>query len=147
MKRPTNVPGAIWASLVVALLSGLVLAGCEEPPPGGADTSDDPEVVAADVKTAAVRALNEAKAAPQSGASSVEVLVENLQGYGDLSLGEYKDTHSELVSGCEELHKMYQQSAGAEQILAKIDELLALADTLPGDVASAEAEESEAEGQ
>ena len=139
MKRPTILLRILATCLVPALLVGVGLLGCN-PPPGG-DESGDPAAYALDIKTQVTRQLTRAKANPATLADSATVLIENLEGYEGQPVGEHKETYAALLAGCKELKEMCDQSAGAAKIGAKIDEILALAGKLPGQVTAEEGEE------
>jgi hypothetical protein len=139
MKRPTILLRILATCLVPALLVGVGLLGCN-PPPGG-DESGDPAAYALDIKTQVTEELSRAKANPAAAADSVAVLIENLEGYQDRPVGEHGETYAALLGGCQELKEMCDQSAGAAKIGVKIDEILALAGKLPGQVTAEEGEE------
>ena len=139
MKRPVILLRIVATCLVPALLVGVGLSGCN-PPPGG-DESGDPAAYALDIKTQVTEELSRAKANPAAAADSVAVLIENLEGYQDQPVGQHGETYAALLAGCKELKEMCDQSAGAAEIGAKIDEVLALAGKLPGQVTDEEGEE------
>ena len=79
----------------------------------------------------------------EEGAEGVDVdgLVESLEEYEDEAVGEHEATYKSLLEGAQALQKLVNDSGSAADIQKKIDELIALADKLPGDV-SAEGGES-----
>jgi hypothetical protein len=58
-------------------------------------------------------------------------LVENYEAYEQEPLGDHKATYDSIVQGLRDLETMLQGNAGSREVLAKIDELLKLAQQLP----------------
>jgi hypothetical protein len=132
-------PRLVAACLVSFLLVVVGLSGCNLPP--GGDESGDPVAYALDIKTQVTQTLTQAKAEPASALDGVTVLIENLEGYHSQPIGEHGATYASLLAGCRQLKEMIGQSAGRAQIVAKIDEVLATAGKLPGQVAAQYEEE------
>ena len=139
MKPPTILFRLVGTCFVPVLLLGVGLSGCNAPP--GGDESGDPAAYALDIKTQVTQALTQAKAKPASALDSITVLIENLEGYQDEPIGEHGETYASLLAGCRQLKEMIEQRAGP-QIVAKIDEVLATADKLPGQVGAEYEEET-----
>ena len=132
MKRPTILVPLVATSLVPVLLLGVGLSGCNAPP--GGDESGDPAAYAQDIKTQVTQALTQAKTKPASALDNITVLIENLEGYQDEPIGEHGEIYASLLAGCRQLKEMIEQRAERPQIVAKIDEVLATAGKLPGQV-------------
>ena len=131
MKPRRILARILSASLLPALLVSLGFLGCTA---GGEDQTEDPAAYALDVKTQVTQMLNSARRNPTNAAFNVGALVGILDDYESQPTGDHEQIYADLLAGCRELKQMYEQSAGGGEINAKIDELLALAGKLPGDV-------------
>ena len=121
------------ACLLLALLSTL---GCSRARGEKVqDDSRDPAAYACDVKTQVVELLGSAKRDPASAKTSLSLLVNFLDDYRSAPVGKHKQVYAELLNRSRELKQMYEQSAAPANVNAKIDEIVALAERLPGEIA------------
>ena len=70
--------------------------------------------------------------APAKG--SIDILLENLEGYEQWPVGPHKATYDELYRTAQEVQQMYGRNAGRAEINAKLTKLKELALRLPGDL-------------
>ena len=95
------------------------------------DHSQDPDAYARTIKTlitSQLAAVKESKE-PEDVMSAV---VSELENYPNNPTGSHKDTYAQLAERCKELKDMFAQGGNRNAINAKIGEIMALADTLPG---------------
>ncbi len=113
------------------LLFGLTW-GCGTPEQDYVDHSQDPLAYARTVKTLVHSQLPLALRSdePEDIVSSVLGTLEN---YPDNPVGEYRAVYQDLVTQCRELRQLYE-SGSSEGAKSKIDEILELANRLPGEV-------------
>lgn len=132
--------------LVVALIMG-VSTGCSSS--GSTYTDPDPEnTFANSIKNQFVAGLTLAKRSKRDATEQIPILVETFdEGTDPSEAGEHRETVEKLRDGAKELQAALQGSKSQSEINAKIDALLKLANTLPGDVQPfTDAMEGEVEG-
>ena len=87
------------------------------------------------IKNRVVPSLQRAKQPPQVASQEVAVILEMFtDGRDAKSAGAHSDTVEKLRAGTDELKTMLSQSKSRQEVNKKIDELLALANKLPGEV-------------
>ena len=79
---------------------------------------------------------------PENGRSGAQVLIENIESMEAADMGKYADKYATIIKEARELEKQYGRLVDGEtvartEIDQKIDELIAVAITLPGAHASA----------
>ena len=139
MKRPAVLLRVLCACLVPALLIVVGFSGCESGPVE--DETGDPAAYAADVKTTVIGRMRQLEKDATHAVQSMATLVKFLEDYESQPVGDHRQVYADLLAKCQELEGLYQQSAAADQVKAKSDEIVALADTLPGELDVDEDEE------
>jgi hypothetical protein len=129
MKRVSVLLGKGRCGLPVSLLMAVCLGGCSRS--GDEIATDNPTVNIAGVATAVKEMLTLAKSNPALAPQHVDTALEVLDSAKDYGFGDHQATYDQLVTGCEELKTLLDQSADAAQINAKIDTLLSLVAQLP----------------
>jgi len=117
--------------LIVVVLA--MSTGCESEPPF-VDNSVDPGAFALDVKEVILNhsSIARTSAEPADSVSVIEESVSNLDGS---PTGDHRSTFEKILSTSKGLLKECQSSArNPPSLHAKLDELVKLAQTLPGDV-------------
>jgi hypothetical protein len=114
----------IGASLLVVCV---VLGGCRGGE-GGRTVDVDPVVDYANLVRSMVMQLTQSEAGPRR---EVQYFAENMAEYESEALGDYKAIYRQIAAMAEELKSM-SESASDVQLAAKIQELVAVADKLPG---------------
>ncbi len=126
----THVASRVMTCLVLSAM----IAGCGGQPPG-TDDSGDPLAYAEEVKNMVLDGLQLAKKGPRElGVDRVHVLRDALSQFPERPVGEHRATYEALLNDLDQLISMYRESAQANQINSKIDETIARAETLPGQV-------------
>jgi hypothetical protein len=129
MKHASVLLRKVRCGLPVSLLVTVCLGGCSR----NVDeiAIDNPTVNIAGVATAVKEMLTLAKSNPALAPQHVKTALEVLDSAKDYDFGDHQSTYDQLVTGCEELKTLLDQSADASQINAKIDTLLSLVGQLP----------------
>lgn len=133
--------------LTIVAGSIAVMLGCGSEEPRTDFTQEDPSIAFAKGVKSDMVELKRQSMRPDVGVRGlgpiVEGYVENyeyLEEEGDEVLGEHRETYLKIRDGLKELQKMVQSGASVEEVRGKIDQLVDLANTLPG---GAEGEEDE----
>lgn len=127
------MPSVHSRRLAIAMSALLVLCGCgkkHEPIPTAEDLRN-PDVYGAQIKSRAVAWLNQAKTFPDRAGSIALQLGELVEDYEKQPIGNHGAKYKGLRDGAAELKKLADNSS--PEVGKKIDELLALANSLPGD--------------
>jgi hypothetical protein len=143
MKRPAVLFRLLCACLVPAVLIVVGFSGCESGPTG--DETGDPAAYAADVKTTVIRRMRQLEKDPTHAVQSMGTLVKFLADYESQPVGDHRQVYADLLAKCRELEGLHKQSAAADEIKAKSDEITALAEKLPGQLDLNEEEAVDAE--
>lgn len=98
------------------------------------DHSQGVEAYASDIESQAVYLLQESKRRPARGAQNTSALQEAFEGMEEAPVGEHGPTYEKLKSGATKLQKMFQSNASRKEVNQKADELLATANSLPGEL-------------
>jgi len=108
-----------------------ILAGCG----GDGDANPRPEEIEreflTEIKTMSYGLQGESGSEVQG---NLEILIENLDEAADEDLGEHEGTVDKLKTAAKELDSLYASKASGGKISTQISAIVALADTLPGDV-------------
>ncbi len=137
MKRRTGFKQRA-SRLIACLVLSCMVFGCGGPP-AGTDDSGDPLAYAEEVKNMLLDGLQLAKKGPpELGRDRVHVLRDSLSQFPERPVGEHEATYKALLNDLDELISMYRESAQTSQINSKIDETIARAETLPGQITPAE---------
>ena len=116
----------------LALAAGA--AGCGGAP-SGRDDSGDPLAYAEDVKHLVTQGLELAKRGPRELAvDRVHILRDAIAQYPQEPTKGHEATYQALLADLDELIALYRNAAPPGQITAKLDETLARAQTLPGEM-------------
>ncbi len=101
------------------------------------DHSRDPEAFALTIKQMVLDAVEDARRSPEP-AESVDGIVAAFDGrLHSLPVGDYRPIYEELLSVASELYEEAERIDGRpEDLDQRLDELAALAEQLPGDVAA-----------
>lgn len=119
-------------------LSVLIFVGCGQSGQRPyTDHSRDPAAFALDVKQVVVNSVEDAKTSrePEDEISNIVDLLDDLSRQ---PTGDYRETYDQLLSLAREIHAACEAANGRPSDLsARLDDLLALADQLPGTVTPA----------
>ncbi len=126
----SNLPSVrdFLCGLVLLLLVG----GCGTSEQEFIDHSRDPLAYARTVKNLVHSQLPLALRSDEPEDIVASVLP-TLEDYPNNPVGEYQAVYEELVQKCRELYQLYE-SGSSEAAQSRIDEILALVDSLPGEV-------------
>lgn len=118
---------------VAGLLLVLGLIGCGTGGPVPQDNKD-PELYAADVKRVVLMQVEEARRSREPG-DEIYSIVSELENYEKRPAGSYASIYSELREKAKELQAKCEEVDGRPSDLAsRLDELVELANQLPGEV-------------
>lgn len=112
---------------IAAIGWGLLLVfslGCNSdsaPPPAEAEIGQQ-------AKAQINQFVEQARTQPKTAPERLSILMESLQSYAS----QYEGPYVELHATAQELHAMYQRSAGADEIKQQLDKLSQQAAALPG---------------
>jgi hypothetical protein len=124
---------------LVFCLSVVMLLGCGQSSQRPfTDHSRDPEAFALDVKQVVVDSVADARTSrePEDQVSNIVNMLDDLSGR---PTGQYRDTYDQLLSLAREIRAACEAANGRPSDLeTRLQELLALADQLPGHVTPAE---------
>jgi hypothetical protein len=118
------------ACLAVSLAVGCSCRGRRE----FTDHSRDAEAYARRVKVLILTQLPLAKAAKDEPESYTASIVNELQNYTSNPVGSHGDTYAQLLQQCKELHEMLERGGDRKPANQKIDEIIEIANQLPGTV-------------
>lgn len=120
---------------VVACIIALMATGCScRPERPYTDDSRDPEAYARRIKVMILRQLPLAKTEKEEPDSYTASVVGELENYKNNPVGSYGETYAKLLSQCQELHELLKQGGDRKPAIAKIDEIMEIANQLPGEV-------------
>lgn len=128
---------SMWFRMAAMGLAMGVLAGCN--PEMGERTDypqENPEIAFAKGMKDDIATLKTDLQSPEGlggVASDLESMVEGMEYLEQNPLGEHKETYFKIRDGVKELQKMVKSGASKKEVGDKLDELIALANTLPGD--------------
>jgi hypothetical protein len=118
------------AWLLVTVLSALAYAGCSKPKLD----SQTPDYYARDIKRDVHNFVQAAKTNPKIAGQEGAILLEKLEAYPTQPVGDYEEIYAQLAAKCKELVEAANRKAPAAEISAKLNQLAALANKLPGDL-------------
>jgi hypothetical protein len=110
------------------LLIFLVMTSCNGCG-GDSEQEVDPVLDYADMVRMMVMDLKNAEGGPRG---AIDAFAENMEGYESEALGDHEATYAAIAKIAQELKSMKDSASDAE-LRAKVDELVALADKLPGE--------------
>jgi hypothetical protein len=119
--------------LALAMSALVLLCGCgkkNEPIPAAEDLRN-PDVYGSEIKSRAVALLNQAKGSPNRAGELALQVSELVEDYEKQPIGDHGAKYKGLRDGAAELKKLADNSS--PEVGKKIDELLALANSLPGE--------------
>lgn len=123
------------AAFLTLSVCSFVLAGCTGSGPApGHDDSRDPAAYAGEIKSQAVFLLGQAQRWPKQGAEHMSVLLEQFENQQSAAVGDNGPTYEKIQAGARELQATFQRSAPKQEIGTKVQELLNLANSLPGEL-------------
>jgi len=128
------MPSSGLQRLAFGLIALVVFPGCgskAEPIPAGDDLRN-PDVYGSQIKSRAVAWLNQAKTHPDRAGSIALQLNELVEDYERQPIGDHGAKYKGLRDGAIELKKLADNSS--PEVGKKVDELLALANSLPGEL-------------
>ena len=119
------------ATLVAPVL--FLQSGCGD---GGSDWVDPDPVGSFNkgMKNQVFNTLNDAKPSAERAETGAAFLLEIFEEKDLSKAGEHEETYEKLRADAQELLSMCQQSASRSDVNAKIDEMIALTETLPGEI-------------
>ena len=116
-------------------LSVLIFVGCGQSGQRPyTDHSRDPEAFALDVKQVVVNSVEDAKTSPEPE-DEISSIVDMLDDLSRQPTGDYRETYDQLLSLAGDIRAACEAANGRpSDLAARLDELVALANQLPGTV-------------